>query len=238
MSAKKSPHYPQQLEAWQAYQHMIRMWHNPDILISNGDLIDGRQHKQGGAELITADRNVQCEMALNCIFPWHAKRILMTYGTTYHVGDQAEDFEYQICNMLKAKHYKARIEGKLFIKVEGLTIDARHFVGRSVIPYGKAAPLMRDMMWNILKSAEEEEPRADILIRSHVHYYLYIEENGKVMITTPALQLARGRFGSRLCVGRVDWGAIRLTLDKGKIIGKDIYIWKLRANKAKVIKIR
>lgn len=212
---------------------MVRDWYRPDILVFNGDAIEGRQAKQGGAELLTNDRNVQSDMAVYCLKKINAKNILMSYGTSYHVGDLAEDFEYNI-----AKELGAKIEGKLFFEVEGMMINARHFVSRSIIPHGRATSLMRDMMWNVLQAAEEEEPRANILIRSHVHYHLWVEQPGKVMFTTPALQLARGRFGSRECVGEVHWGGIRLTLNKGEIIGKDVRIWKLHANKPKIYRIK
>lgn len=212
---------------------MTRQWHKPDILLVNGDCIEGRQDKQGGAELITNDRNVQSDMAVYCISQWDAKNILMSYGSSYHVSAQAEDFEYNI-----AQKVDARIEGRLFFEVEGLMIDARHKVNSSIVPYGRATALLRDLVWNTLKAAEAEEPKANIIIRSHVHHHLWIEKPGKVVFSTPALQLARGRFGSRECIGEVHWGAIRLTINKGQIIEKDVKIWNLKANKPRPIKIK
>lgn len=212
---------------------MVRKWHEPDILLVNGDCIEGRQKKSGGAELITNDRNVQSEIALCCLKEWNAKQILMTYGTDYHCSETGEDFEYNI-----AKQLDAKIEGRLFFEVEGLTIDARHKVGRSIIPHGRATPLLREMMWNMLEAAEKEEPRANILIRSHVHYHIWVEQVKRVMFSTPALQLSRGRFGSRECTGETHWGAIRLTLKDGNIIGRDINVWNLRSNIPKLFKIR
>jgi len=212
---------------------MQRKWNKPDILLVNGDCIEGKQRKQGGAELIINDRNVQADMAVDCIRGWKAKNILMTYGTKYHVGDEAEDFEYSIAQKVNAK-----IAGKLYFETEGMVIEARHKVSRSIIPHGRATPLLRDAMWNTLKAAEEEEPRADIIIRSHVHYHLWVATPKKIMFTTPALQLARGRFGSRECVGEVHWGAIRLKLHKGQVVGKDVKIWNLTANTPEVFKIK
>ncbi|MFA5316213.1 MAG: hypothetical protein WC369_02175 [Dehalococcoidales bacterium] len=212
---------------------MTRKWHAPDILMVNGDCIEGRQERQGGAEIVTNDRNVQSEMAEYCIRQWAAKKVLMTYGTKYHVGDQAEDFEYNI-----AKEIGAKIEGRLFFEVEGMTIDARHKVGSSSIPHGRATSLLRDMMWNLVKSAEEEEPRAQIIVRSHVHYNIWIEQPGRIMFTTPALQLSRGRYGSRECTGETHWGAIRLKIEKGEIIGRDLNIWNLHANRPRIIRIK
>jgi len=157
----------------------------------------------------------------------------LSHNTKYHVGDQAEDFEYVI-----AKDIGAKIEGRLFFEVEGMTIDARHKVGSSSIPHGRATSLLRDMMWNLVKSTEDEEPRAQIIIRSHVHYNIWVEQPNRVMFTTPALQLSRGRFGSRECVGETHWGAIRLKIDNGQIVGRDINIWNLHANKPRVIRIK
>ena len=212
---------------------MTYKWETPDVLLVNGDCIEGRQERQGGAELLTNDRNVQCNMAVKSIIEWNAKKVLMTFGTAYHTGSEAEDFEYTIANQLNAE-----IEGRLFFEIEGMTIDARHKVGVSSIPHGRATSLLRDIAWNIIKSGLNEEPRANIIIRSHVHYHLWVEQPDRVAFTTPALQLSRGRYGSRECAGETHWGAIRLTIDNGKITGRDIWIHRLHANKPRIFRIK
>ncbi len=231
---RQSPHhYSLQKEAWEAYREITNKWKKPDILLVNGDCIEGRQEKQGGAELLTNDRNVQVDMAVKAIKCWDARKILMVYGTKYHVGDQAEDFEFNI-----AKELKAEIEGRLFFEVEGMTIDARHKVSTSMIPHGRATGLLREVMWDLIREAEGEWPKVDIVIRSHSHYHLWIEQPKKIAFTTPALQLARGRFGSRELSGSTHWGAIRLTIHRGQIINKEVNLWNLIANRPKVIKIK
>lgn len=226
-------HETMQQEGWKAYKKMTRDWERPDILVGNGDMIEGTQSKQGAAELITPDRNVQVDMAEECLREWHAKKIFLTYGSKYHVGEQAEDFEYNI-----AKSLKAKIEGRLFINVEGMTFDIRHKVGMSVVPYGRATILLRDLAWDLIREANGSGPRVDVVVRSHVHYHIWIEQPGKIAFTTPALQLARGRFGSRECVGETHWGAIRLTIHKGQIVEKNIKIISLISNKQAVIKVK
>lgn len=227
-----SPYHKSQKEAFDSYTNIVHKWTKPDILIFNGDAIDGKQVKSGGAELLTTDRNVQAEIAEYCISMWKAKKIFMSYGTSYHTGE-SEDFEYNI-----AKNLGATIEGRLLLNIEGLTIDARHKVSSSSIYHGKATPLLKEVMWTMLKEASQGWPKVDILIRSHVHYHLWIEEPGKVAFTTPALQLARGRYGSRQMSGITHWGAIKLTLDKGKIVGRDIICQRLHANKPKIYRIK
>jgi hypothetical protein len=171
-------------------------------------------------------------MAVRCIALWEAKRVMMTYGTGYHVGEQAEDFEYNI-----APRVKATIEGRLLFELGGMVIDARHFVGSSGIPHGRGTALLREVMWSLVEEADGM-PKVDMIIRSHVHYHIWIEQPGKIALTTPALQLRGGRFGSRKMTGKVHWGAIRLTIQDGQIIGREVSIWNLAANKPKIIKIK
>jgi len=227
---KGSKYEELQREGWNAYLAMTRKWASPDILLCNGDMIEGRQDRQGGTELITTDRNVQADMAVKALGAWNAKEILMTYGTQYHVSEKAEDFEYNIASRLNAK-----IEGHLFFETEGININARHKVGHSSVPHGRTTSISKEMMWNELIG----EPKSKITIRSHTHYHVWLEDgNGKIGFITPCLQYKRGRYGSRQCVGSVHWGAIYLGLDKGDIVEKEVQICKLQGNKPTVIKIK
>lgn len=227
-----------QEEAFDSYRAMIKKWGQPDILINNGDSIDGNQSRQGGAELITTDRNVQVEMAMELLEMWKPKKLYMTYGTAYHIGSSAEDFEYQLAERLKERGVPTIIEGHLFLDIEGVTFDIRHKVATSGVFHGRATALLRELMWCLVKEANETGPKVDVVVRSHAHYHILIETPEKLAFITPALQLARGRFGSRECSGEIHWGAMRLIVDKGKVIQKDKHIWKLRANKAKIYKIK
>ena len=220
-------------EVWNAYLDITRQWQKPDILLVNGDCIDGNQKKSGSAELLTVNRQEQCDIAVNCIKRFNAKKILMTYGSGYHVGSEAEDYEFLI-----AQELGAEIGGHLFFESNGVVISAKHKTSPSNIYHGRATPLLREISWNIIKQEMDAEPKADIFIRSHVHYFTYVETPTKIGFTTPALQLSRGRYGTRECAGgETHWGAIRLTLHKGQVIKKDVICRRLVANKQKVLKV-
>jgi hypothetical protein len=218
-------------ESWNEYCEIARKWFQPDVLIVNGDCIEGRQDRQGGAELITADRNVQCDMAIDAINVWQAKRVYMTYGTSYHVGSQAEDFEYNIMEKIGAT-----LEGRLYLDIEGVVFDVRHKVGSSGVPHGRATALLRELMWDLIEQANEVGPKVDVIVRSHVHYHIWVETPDQIAFTTPGLQLKRGRFGSRECSGEIHWGAVRLTVDKGEVVCKEKSIVRLNANKPRILK--
>lgn len=225
-------HKRSQHESWQAYLNIIHKWSNPDVLVVNGDCIEGRQDKQGGAELITPDRNIQSQMAIEAIQRWNAKQIFMTYGTKYHVSDQAEDFEYGIADILNAT-----LEGRLFLTIEGVTFDIRHKVGSSSVPYGRLTALMKEVVWDLLEEANNLGPKVNVVVRSHCHYHTYCGDPEHYAFTTPGLQLKRGRFGSREMTGRIDWGAIRITVNKGERICEEKIITKLQSNKPRIFKV-
>jgi len=225
-----------QKESWNNWLRITKKWKNPDYLLVNGDCIEGSQTRQGGAELITPDRNVQVEMAKETIELFRAKRIIMTYGTAYHTGQNAEDFEYNLAALLR-KNARVGIEGRAYFKVGGATIDARHKIGTSAIPHGRATALLREVMWSLIGDGDDGDIKADIIIRSHAHYHIWVEDSRKTAFITPGLQLKKGRYGSREMSGSIDWGAIRLTIKDGKIIEKEKDICRLNANKPKLIRI-
>lgn len=199
------PGYPRdialtQRKLWKEYAGTMSALQPIDLLIVNGDAIDGKGPKSGATEQITADRAVQCDMAVEAIQVAKAGAILMTYGTAYHVGDE-EDWEAEI-----ARRVGAKIGSHEWPEVNGVIFDVKHFIGRSTIPHGRLTPVARDRIWNLLWEERGEQPKADILIRSHVHYFTGAFEANWFAIITPALQAAGTKFGARRMSNTVDLG--------------------------------
>lgn len=185
----------------------------PDIVILNGDMIDGRGEKSGSTELITVDRDEQCAMAVAAIqdcFPHHPE-FVASYGTPYHTGDE-EDFEKRIAENVHAKKIGAEDD----ILVNGVVINYRHHAGRSSIPHGRGTPLSKEWLWNMLWALRGEYPKADIVIRSHVHYFTYIGDAEYLAVSTPALQGYGTKFGSRRMSGTVDVGLCWLDIGENR----------------------
>jgi hypothetical protein len=200
-------YYKAQLALWKAYAGMIKRLGKIDILIVNGDAIDGRGEKSGGTELIAVDRNVQVEMAAECINFVGADTVLMTRGTGYHVGN-TESFEDNIADKVGAK----KIEDHAWYDINGVVFDVKHFIGSSGIPHGRSTAVKRDQLWSLIWHERNEQPRGEpgkiIVIRSHVHYFDYSGNSDYLAITTPALQGMGSKFGAKICSGTVDFGLI------------------------------
>lgn len=191
----------------------------PDIVIANGDLIDGKGMKSGATELITADREEQCDMATAILEEMKAKSNYLTFGTPYHTGDQ-EDMERQISKAIKAD----KIGSHDWLDVNGLIFDYRHHTSSSIVPYGRGTMIARERLWNVLWSGDDYGfPKADVVVRSHVHYFSYIGGRGWLAMTTPALQGLGTKYGARRMSGTVDFGFITF-----EVKDKEDWKWQYR----------
>jgi len=153
---------------WEFYASEIERLKPIDIFVLNGDAIEGKAERTGGIELITSDRHEQIRMAAKAIDIAEAKVVRIVYGTGYHTGKD-EDFEALLKEMVACDDVK--VSGHLFIDVNGCGFDIKHKIGRSTIPHGRITPLIRAALWNAIWNARGRQPKAQIIIRSHVHYY-------------------------------------------------------------------
>ena len=201
-----------------------------DVLIVNGDCIDGVGKRSGGSELITTDINDQADMAVECINYCEAETVVMTYGTPYHVSPGGTDAERQIAKDVGA----AEIGSHGFYDIDGFTFDVRHKpAGSSSIPHTEATPLLREWMNNLLWKDMELQPKANVIIRSHLHKYLQVDNDHTLAFVTPALQGFGSKFGARQCSKMVSWGFLYFDITNGELSWKKV-IYKGEVLAAKV----
>jgi hypothetical protein len=193
-------YYRIQVELWDFFKKEVEALLPIDILVLNGDLIDGKGGRSGSSELITADINRQRDIAVDC-FEWiGATNIVVTYGTPYHTG-VTDDDEKEIANRLGAD-----IRGQQWIDVNDTVFDIKHFVGNTSVPYSKGTQLSKDRYWNLIWTEFDEQPKADVVLRSHIHNFFQCGEDHWLAVALPALQGQGSKFGSRKCSSHVDFG--------------------------------
>jgi len=199
-------------EVWQYFFTQLEPYRPIDILIVNGDALEGKGIRSGSTELITADRKVQCEIAKEGINNIGASVIRMSYGTASHTGTE-EDWEDIIADAVGAK-----IGSHEWIEVNGVVIDYKHKIGSSSIPHGRLTPLAKEILWNRLWHSRGMAPKANILLRSHDHYFEHCDHDECLGFITPCLQGFGSKFGSRECSGTVDIGFLVFDIsEEGKI---------------------
>lgn len=216
-------------ECWEFYAATIAQLRPVHILIANGDLIDGRGEKSGGTELIAVDRKEQTDMALACLRHIKAQQAVLTYGTDYHVG-QMESWEEIIADGLDAK-----IGAHEWVSVNGLVFDCKHHLASSSVPHGRHTAIARDRLWNQLWGEHDRQPKAQVLIRSHVHYHQFVGGPDWLGMTLPALQAAGTRYGARRCSGLVDYGLVHFDVTPSGGFTWQAHIARLISEKARPI---
>ena len=224
--------YAMEQETWQSYRKIINKHKNPDVLIVNGDCMDGKGARSGGTELIASDLDEQADMAIKCIQLWGAKKVVMTYGTGYHVSsDSGEDMEKRI-----ASFFRAEIHGHCTVQVGGVNFNVKHHLGSSQIPWGRHTSVSRERVQNMLWADKGMQPRGNVFLRSHVHFYNFCGGSDWLAMTLPALQGPHTKFGARRCSGTVDWGAVWFKVDKGQVKDWGADIINLSSYNMEVIK--
>lgn len=191
-----------------------------DICIANGDLVDGRGEASGGSEII-CDVGEQADMATSILKRVKAKKYIQSYGTPYHTG-KVVDYEKGIADRLDGV-----IQSHPFIEVNGVTFDIKHEpAGNSNIPHGRHTGIAKDRLWNLLWADNERQPKADVFIRSHVHYHAFCGGPDWLGVQLPALQAAHTKYGARRCVGIVDFGITHFD-----VFSDGSYTWQTKTAK-------
>lgn len=192
-----------QREMWNFYESTLRALQPIDALLVLGDCIDGKGARSGGTEQITTDMREQRRIAATCIGVAKAAQIVMVYGTPYHVGPEGEDYEKDLADDLGAT-----IGGHEWAEAHGVVFDLKHKVGGSQVPHGRHTAIARERLWNVLWHERELAPKANIVLRGHVHYFNYCGGADWLGITMPALQGPGSKYGVRQCSGTVHFGLV------------------------------
>lgn len=194
---------------WKHYRDAVRAIGPVDVCIVNGDAIDGPGRRNGGKEQLTTDRTKQVDMALECLRVVNPKRVMMTYGTRYHTGEDSENWEDVLCRLVRSElKCEATIGAHETLEVNGVIFDVKHKIGSSQIPHGRHTATARAALWNREWARRGQRKLADIVLRSHVHYHAFNGDSTYLAMTLPALQGLGSEYGARECEGTVDFGIV------------------------------
>lgn len=231
---ERNEHYCKlQNEMWSNYVDMCQSFGKVDVLVVNGDVIDGKGSRSGGTELITCDMLEQTDMAIAALEEISASKTYFTYGTPYHTASASgEDFDKIVANA-----FNAPIEDELNIEINNLLFNIKHKVNSSFSPYNRAATVGKHRLWDALGGLRENDSIADVYIRSHVHYFSFCGESNWTAFTLPALQASETKYGARQCYGITDWGMCLFNVADGKLAGWECQMVELNSNKKKIIRL-
>lgn len=180
---------------WRWFKHHVNAHKPYDYLLVNGDCIDGANNRDDGIDRITTEIHEQQAMAVAALKTFEAGAIYMTQGTPSH---ETKAQARITADLLGAK--KIELEGHY--DVNGLHIAMKHVIGGTSSPASRFTSLSNAQIKQSLWSIRGQQPRANLIIRSHIHRCCSATEpdvNWQGW-TTPALQ----GLGSTYAVVKMD----------------------------------
>ena len=222
--SQKLPRGRMQRLYWKFYETEVKRLGAIDLLVLNGDAVDGKGKHTSAREQITTDMFEQVGMAIECVRIARPKQVVMTFGTPYHTGD-SDRWEAILAEMLRTElGIPVKIGPHESVDVNGVVFDCKHKIGGSSVPHGRHTAGARTALWNMIWSGVGQRPPGDIFLRSHVHYCVY--EGDPLLylaMTLPALQGLGDEYGSTQCENLVHFGIVYFD-----VRGKGDYDWHTR----------
>jgi len=194
---------------WDGYDEILGEMGPVDIAVANADLVDGSHFET--IEHLTTDVEQQSDITIESLSRVRFRgrpEWRFTYGTPVHTVD-GENVEDRI-----AEHFGADISDTVKLRLRGLNIQWRHHSGRSDIPTGQGGQLSKEIVRDLLRSSLYKYPAADVIVRSHVHYWYHLGFADKEAFSLPSLEVPIGIYGRKLRTLYYDMGLVRLTVDR------------------------
>jgi len=152
----------------------------PEIVVINGDAIDGDKHVNIG--VVTPRADYQASAAVIMLEPLReiCQRMYFVRGTPWHVGHYAKDVT-AVARQLNATEHPQTHEPTwpdLFLEHEGQVIHFAHHIGGSINPMYEATAPLRELLTlrlELLRAYGGKGPNVRGIVRSHRHRSTYIK---------------------------------------------------------------
>lgn len=167
---------------WEWYEAEAKQLGRIDFLVHNAESVDGLGKKEK-IGLWTDKPEEQEECAAEVISVWDAEKRYMTRGSTYHsVGERK--YDDNVARMLEAY-----IDDEIRLEINGVRFQFRHVAPRSDTQHGQASQLFKEATREAVAAIDDEYVAADVVVRSHNHYYFKVETFQRTAVITPSLEL-------------------------------------------------
>lgn len=195
---------PGQRYLWDCWNHLVyRIRTAKDLGLLNltgivfmGDAIDGRQRAQEATEAVTTRISDQAAAFVKCMEIVRSVApnlpLYMIQGTEYH-DQKAGDAVEGVAAALGAVEYGGVGSGRyshevLDLDVGGVVINFAHHIS-ALTGFYRATAIDKEALWSAIAGKDGKTPRADMIVRAHVHYFIHVEHESKHALVVPAWQL-------------------------------------------------
>ena len=171
---------------------------HPNLMVCNGEPIDGANPKQLGQQSWTTDYEAMMQDYMKLAAMFNYKQFLFTRGSGYHTTVGGTNFEEILANrMPRVMKYKAHGGGgstDFYANVEanGKIFNFSHHIGFTKGLQTRAAALSREMA-NMHYEADKLG-KVDVIVRNHVHYFCHVEFTHPHGVIVPAWKYPDGHL--------------------------------------------
>lgn len=169
------------ISANETQKNIIKIWeglcdryHKPDLLILNGDIVDGRNYHESGLGLWTTDVNQQAETFAELISWLKPRKIIGTSGSPYHSERNPcmDAIAIRRCRTAGGKKAIFR-QGYVSANINGCRVHAMHktTISKSTWQY-RATPIARSLV--LAELAKDTYGHYNVILKSHVHWFAYV----------------------------------------------------------------
>jgi len=203
---------------------------SPYAVVVNGDVTEGRHHDQtqlfGGGET----DHVHCAVELlRPIRERVGRNFFMVRGTEAHSGP-ASCLDEFVADALGANpgdgHTASHWE--LWLDFGPYLVHCAHHVGTTSATAYEHSALSREIVANLVESAQWDERRADVIVRSHRHRYAAAEipsgSGAAMILVTPAWQLKTAYIYKKVSMRRPQIGGLVIGYDEFGVYRRT-FIW-------------
>lgn len=183
-------------KCWLYLRDNLAKHSNLAAIVFNGDAVDGSAFKSMGHDLTSVDSVVQAdafEESMRVFMqPLGSVPLYCVQGTEYHDAKSGHQVE-RVAKALGAVRYTGVGSGRyskeiLDLEVNGVVLNFSHGISVSSGFYRATAP-DREGVWSALAGKTGKMPPAEVVVRSHAHYFAHVEHESKHILITPCWQL-------------------------------------------------
>lgn len=230
-------------EIEQKYSEIVKAWKGADIVVWNGDLIDGLQVKGKGKHTITPDLDKQKDWFIEVARQMEAKKNYIVYGTEYHTEKNlnveeviAEEMQTEFFSPVN-KEAGQRADYVLtltFPDLNNYLLNIAHHISATILPHYMFTPIGREVY---LGKLEREKYQPFMEIRSHMHKFAMVFDGWNYGFVTGCFQ-ARTPFGIKRSANfRPILGGIKIILNK-EYTSYETKLWEVPAKPATSIRLK
>lgn len=180
---------------YQCWQEMLKLakQRKPQVLVVNGDLLDGEGRKSSGTEQYSTIVAAQQKAAIKLLEPYRdiVEEIYVIRGTPYHDGNNGVDVE-AVAAALGAVPQRGNKDWHahehLDLDIDGVVLNFNHEIAVASSFYA-STPYYREAMYSAMAGLAGAYPNAKCIVRSHVHRWMHVENVSTHVVGTPCFQL-------------------------------------------------